>query len=73
MVLIELPLSDVVPPVFVVTLVSTVVAPTVPPKVVVPPVLIVRAYAPLTVPPNVIAPLDELVSVVAAPRVTAPV
>jgi hypothetical protein len=49
------------------------VAPTVPLKVVLPPVLVVRLYAPETVELNSRLPLAVLVRLVSAPKVTAPV
>ena len=62
----------VVPPAeSVVTLVSGVVPPTTPPKVVVPAVVTVSVFAPFTVDARLIAPVLELVNVVASPSVTA--
>ena len=52
-------------------LVSAVLAPTTPPKVVTPVVLTDRVCAPFTVPPKVMAPEPLLASVVSAPKVTA--
>ena len=49
------------------------VPPTVPLKVVLPPVLVVRLYAPENVELKSRLPLEVLVSVVFAPKVTAPV
>ena len=49
------------------------VPPTVPLKVVLPPVLVVRLYAPETVELNSRLPLEVLVRLVSAPKVTAPV
>ena len=65
------PLIAVVPGASVVTLVSAVVPPTAPLKVVAPAVLAVRFTAPLMVEPKVRLPLLVLVSVVFAPSVTA--
>ena len=61
----------IVPAASVVTLVSAVVPPTTPPKVVVPAVFTVRACAPLTVLAKVTLPEPVLVSVAPAPKVTA--
>ena len=58
-------------PVVIENCVNVVVSPTAPLKVVAPPVLVVRLKAPLTELPKAIVPLPELVSVVAAPNVTA--
>ena len=62
------PLMTTLPPALVVTLVKAVVPPTAPPKVVTPEVFTTKACAPLSVLPNVIAPLPVLVSVVSAPK-----
>ena len=67
------PLITTVPSVCVVKLVSGVVPPTTPPKVTVAvPIATVNAYPPLIVLEKVIS-LLVVVSVVAAPKVTAPV
>ena len=58
-------------PVVIDNCVNAVVSPTAPLNVVAPPVLVVRLKAPLIEPPKAIVPLPELVSVVAAPNVTA--
>jgi hypothetical protein len=49
------------------------VPPTVPLKVVLPAVLVVRLYAPETVELNSRLPLEVLARLVSAPKVTAPV
>jgi hypothetical protein len=49
------------------------VPPTVPLKVMLPPVLVVRLYAPETVELNSRLPLEVLIRLVSAPKVTAPV
>src|SRR5256885_15805117 len=61
----------VMPAAAVITLVSAVVPPTDPPKVVVPAVLTASEKAPLTVEAKLMFPLTVLVSVVLAPSVTA--
>ena len=68
-VLIRPPLITTLPPVFVVRLVSAAVLPTAPLNVVTPAVLTAKVCAPLSVLSNVIAPVPELVKVVAAPKV----
>ena len=65
------PLIAVVPPAFVVILVSAVAPPTAPPNEVVPAVFTTRVCAPFTLLLNVTAWLPELVTVVAPVRATA--
>ena len=66
------PLSSAAEPgASVATLVSGVLEPTAPPKVVVPAVLTASVKAPSTVLPKVMLPPPVEVSVVAAPRTTA--
>ena len=66
-----LPPRETVPPASVVMEVRLVVAPTVLAKTVAPEVFTAKVCAPLTVEEKVMLPKAELVSVVAAPKVTA--
>ena len=66
-------LITVVPPLFVVKLVTAVpLPPTTPPKVVVPAVFTAQVLAPLIVDTKPMSPGLVLAKVVAAPKVTAP-
>ena len=65
------PADDDVPPASVVKLASAVVPPTMPPKVVAPLLLAMRAFAPFTVPVKLIGPAPAL-TVVAPASVLAP-